>query len=189
MVNNNYYKILAAAFYYNSGTTSTPFFAIDIEGNSRQISRHKNGTLATGYGEIPSYIIEAGLFKGLNKALPQGDGASLYNRVIYGDGIEAPSADDTFLSGNQVTNFSISSQTTTCKGTDAGVMIEHSEIIQNTGSSSITISEVAYIDYVYCGGKYYNFLLDRTLLDEPITVEAGNTGTITYQLTFNIIPT
>lgn len=188
MVNNNYYKILAAAFYYDS-TTITPFFAKDIEGISRQIYRHNNGFLATGNGQIISKVIENGYFKGLNKALPQGTGASIYNRIIYGDGSKATSADDTFLSGNQVTSFSISSQTTTCKGTDAGVMIEHSEIIQNTGSSSITISEVAYIDYVYCGGKYYNFLLDRTLLDEPITVEAGNTGTITYQLTFNIIPT
>lgn len=67
--------------------------------------------------------------------------------------------------------------------------------ITNTGSSSISISEICRFatfslgsDYgaaVGTGASYRSaFLIDRTVLDTPVVIEAGSSGVIRYQMAF-----
>jgi len=59
----------------------------------------------------------------------------------------------------------------------------------NSGTSPITVTEVGYVStipYTYTshGLIYDNFLMDRTVLKTPITIPAGESRTVTYELSF-----
>lgn len=61
--------------------------------------------------------------------------------------------------------------------------------ITNTGSSSITVSEVGFFQNVKAstspnsgGGSGTLIMLDRTLLNTPATIPAGESAAITYTL-------
>ena len=62
--------------------------------------------------------------------------------------------------------------------------------VTNNNASSVTISEVAYIQKVSCANTLEssttytkNVCFDRTLLSSPVTIGAGETKTIAYTLT------
>lgn len=61
--------------------------------------------------------------------------------------------------------------------------------ITNTGSEDITVSEVGYYQNVYYanspsgdGNTQQPIMLDRTLLNTPVTIPAGESAAITYRL-------
>ena len=60
--------------------------------------------------------------------------------------------------------------------------------ITNNTNADITIGEVGTGGYAYCGqeSSYWNVLLmDRTVLDSPVTIPAGGVGQITYTIRMN----
>ena len=72
---------------------------------------------------------------------------------------------------------------------DGNPKITYQLSVTNTGSGAITISEIGYKQSIY-GAKYPGgtagsrvCLLDRTVLETPLTLAAGDAGTITYTLT------
>jgi hypothetical protein len=59
----------------------------------------------------------------------------------------------------------------------------------NSGTSDITVTETGYASrfvWSYYDGnlKYDDFLMDRTVLETPITIPAGESRTVTYELSF-----
>ncbi|MBQ4030113.1 MAG: hypothetical protein II625_00030, partial [Bacilli bacterium] len=59
----------------------------------------------------------------------------------------------------------------------------------NSGISDITVTEIGYVSriiYTYSNWDYIydDFLMDRTVLDTPVTIPAGESRTITYTLSF-----
>lgn len=103
--------------------------------------------------------------------------------VIFGDGDTEPTEDDYTLSGNIITGIAYTSKVTR--------VIENNKntrtvtyTITNNNSESITIKEIGYVGYAkYNSGYAYSVLLDRELLENPITIEAGGVGQITYTVT------
>lgn len=108
--------------------------------------------------------------------------------VYFGTGKTPPTRDDyklenIIMSGLSITNES--SVTFTDLG-DGKYEASASYMVNNTSGAAITISEIAYYGIVGTGSSYvYIVLFERTVLDNPITIPAGETKLITYKLTFN----
>lgn len=68
-------------------------------------------------------------------------------------------------------------------------------VVRNASGSEISISEIGAVSFMpssYNSNNTYNvnvvsypFLWERTVLDEPITIPAGESKLVTYKLTFN----
>lgn len=105
--------------------------------------------------------------------------------VAFGDGAEPVTPDDWKLSGNLVTGIVASAtiQRTNCA--------EYAEItaiytITNGNAADVTISEVGTYGRVPSGTKdYTNALVERTVLDSPVTIPAGGVGQVTYTIRMN----
>lgn len=112
-----------------------------------------------------------GGFANVKTGNPGANGGGVY----FGDGTKEPTIDDYTLSGNGITNISAS---VAVKDVEEGVM-KATYLITNNGESAVTISEVA----MFCCYNYEyscNAMIDRTLLDSPVTIEPGGIGEVTY---------
>ena len=108
---------------------------------------------------------------------------SYYGGVIFGDGTTKPTVDDYKLAGNVISDF-VSTHTITMNS-DASTgttSITKTYTITNTGTSAITIAEVALIDSFKNGSWYQPFIIDRTVLDNPVTIAPGEVGQVVYTL-------
>ena len=105
--------------------------------------------------------------------------------VIFGTGNAAPTINDTTLSGNLVSGFSYNSNVSAERGAD-GVTLTALYTVINNNAEAITISEVALIANLYNNSTQamYKGLLDRTVLDTPVTIPAGGVGQVEYAITF-----
>lgn len=102
--------------------------------------------------------------------------------TVFGNGSTPPTEDDIWLSGDRITNIGVSSVVSSTINDDGSVCKTAVFTISNKSTTDdITISEVGTCDYIT---SYV--LLDRTLLDEPVTIPAGGVGQITYTINFNI---
>lgn len=69
---------------------------------------------------------------------------------------------------------------------DNGIEIVYAFILQNVSEDDITISEIGLLNYGYIQGSTgAAFLVDRTVLDTPVTIPAGETKTISYSIRIN----
>lgn len=168
MLTNNFNKIMAAIMM-NGKTT-----AVDYAGATKNLSYYpENMKHAICLWDIMSTV---------STTL-----ANNYHGVFLGDGTTPPTKNDYSLSGNVITTI----KTTITKTSDVyddGVASSAVYTVTNTGSEAITISEICLF-----GRCNYNtgtsvmspFLLDRTLLDSPITIPAGGVGQVTYTIRMN----
>lgn len=100
--------------------------------------------------------------------------------VIFGDGDTEPIVDDYKLSGNLISGLSASVvQTQTVE--DDYMEIENVYTLTNTNTTEVTIREVAYCHQL----SAYGVLMERTVLDEPVTIPAGGVGQVTYTIRMN----
>jgi len=105
--------------------------------------------------------------------------------LMLGTGTTAPTADDYHLESPITTNLSCDSVSVS----RTSLIKTYTATFTNSGSSDITVTEVGfivYILYVYSNHdeKSDNFLMDRTVLETPITIPAGESRTVTYELSF-----
>ncbi len=99
--------------------------------------------------------------------------------VVFGTGNTAPALEDYQLSGELVTQASLSS--TSNQGTST-TRISRVYKVTNSGTEDLTIGEVG-IRYML-NGNYV--LIERTALDTPVTIAPGGVGYITYTLDFSL---
>ena len=104
-----------------------------------------------------------------------------YPGVIIGTGTTPPALDDYCLSGDLITTFT-GSVNITQELTDDGVSYTALYTITNIGTESFTIGEIGMYGGVTSGVAV---LLERTVLDSPITIPAGSVGQVTYTIRFN----
>ena len=103
--------------------------------------------------------------------------------VVIGDGTAEPSADDYKMSGSLVTKFT-STATVTKEDSADGCVLTALYTITNTGSEDITISEIGL---TACGNGNPHVasdmaLIERTLLETPVTIPPSGVGQITYTI-------
>ena len=106
--------------------------------------------------------------------------------VILGTGTTTPTLDDYCLSGDMITTFTYSKNVTVTSD-ESGVTITALYTITNTGSSAFTIGELGLIAATYSSTSTSNkCLVERTVLDTPVTIPAGGVGQVEYTITFNL---
>lgn len=171
MFTRNWYKTIAKQIAYNSsyGITFKNLNGEDMElsGDTDTIRLGLN----TNTSDVPSlHKIRTSL--------------TSYGGVILGTGTTAPTIDDYALAGELITTLSYSSDVSIVSDAD-GVTYTGRYTISNTGESEITVGEIglnAQLYYTsYVSTKYFG-LLERTVLDEPVTIPAGGVGQITYTI-------
>lgn len=158
--------------------TNTSIKGINVEGTKFGISIFADPLRIAATGNAVYYPRMANVITSY-----EGNGG-----VIFGDGNTLPTRDDYRLSGNV-----ISTVTGTATGgftTDAdGVTGTYTYTLTNTGSADITIAEVGLITGGHSTssrtGPYYKLLMERTVLDSPVTIPAGGVGQITYTIRMN----
>lgn len=103
--------------------------------------------------------------------------------IILGNGTTEPTPEDYCLESQITTNLSCDnvsvSRNTTVK--------TYTATFSNSGTSPITVTEIGYVSRTGYGTDhmvYDDFLMDRTVLETPITIPAGESRTVTYELSF-----
>lgn len=109
--------------------------------------------------------------------------------VIFGNGDAAPKPDDYCLSGDIITNLAaICTASRIC--TDEKVELTALYTITNNNNMAVTLSEVGLFASIRViesngGAAKKAHLVERTVLDNPITIEPGGVGQVTYTITMN----
>lgn len=106
-----------------------------------------------------------------------------YGGVIFGTGTAQPTIDDYKLSGNIISTI-VASVSYTRTVTEDSTVFQCVYTLTNTGTEEITIGEIGLIGG---SGSYESnkMLVERTVLDSPVTIPAGGVGQVTYTITFN----
>lgn len=117
--------------------------------------------------------------------------------VFFGTGSISPTIDDYRLSGDTVTGYTSSNYSKdeyAEDGTFAKRTITYT--ITNNNTEPVTIGEIGIFicatwttsrssdKYIY---TTYPYLLERTVLESPITIPAGGVGQVTYSITENYL--
>lgn len=105
--------------------------------------------------------------------------------VVIGTGTTQPTFDDYDLSGSIIKTFTSTVTSTSKTVEEAGITISTTWTITNTSDAAFTIGEVAYFGG-YKSAKNYTTVtamcIERTALEEPVTIEAGGVGQLTYTI-------
>jgi hypothetical protein len=104
---------------------------------------------------------------------------------MLGTGTTAPTADDYRLESPITTNLSCDSVSVS----RTSLIKTYTATFTNSGSSDITVTEVGFMIYIFYNYSTTtensdHFLMDRTVLETPITIPAGESRTVTYELSF-----
>lgn len=170
MLTNNYKK-MALGFVLGSGDSTYNRFqqqVVDI-----------NGTSFLSYCPPSTYMS----YNTLGEALRTPKNSVSNQSCCFGDGNATPTADDYKLSGNIIQNLSFT-KTMSYTQEDDGVRMTAVYRITNNNSTPVTISEVGLFGcgFTNLNGVVKNLLLERSLLDYPVTIEAGGFGDVTYEV-------
>lgn len=168
MVTRNFLNILAMALQAGSDRGGVPGRAVNGE------FRYFNGS--------PSFLTNP------TKSVTKDATAA---GISVGIGSTAATEDDWQLESTLTTGINIALTDTTYGNDAPGIpYAQYSVTVTNTGSDPITVKEIGYKQTVgsviYPGATVGSgsrvFLLDRTVLDTPVTIAAGDAGIITYKL-------
>ena len=175
MLTKNYNRLLAYLFARDLKIKAKNYSGTDIS----FFRNAQNQGIALGWGAEDGSVYAASMAN-LKTSL------SNYGGVILGDGDTPPTSDDYKLAGNIVTGFNYS-KTLTQVVSETAVTAKAVYTITNANSTEITIKEIGLIgnaDNSASSSKI--FLLDRTVLDTPVTIPAGGIGQVEYTITFNL---
>ena len=118
--------------------------------------------------------------------------------ISVGTGTTAATEDDYNLEDTLTSGVNL-----TLTGTEYGAdspwypYVQYSITITNTGSSTVTVTEIGYKQTVglkktigsTVAAANSVVLIDRTVLDSPVTISPGDAGIVTYKLRTNPYPT
>ena len=115
-------------------------------------------------------------------------GADRFKGVIFGTGTTEPTLDDYQMSGEHFVDYTVSYSLTE-DSDDLGITYTRVYTLTSTASEDVTIAEIGLSSSAshHSGSYYYmtGFLVERTLLETPITISPGGVGQITYTLRIN----
>lgn len=173
----NYYLALAAATL-GTGSSSFGYAPKDTSGNRSYYMDNPSSAIKFGNTANNNYY-DVDL-----ENVKKRYGGTGCGGVIFGTGTTPPTIDDYCLSGDIVSTFSYSSSVK--KSVDnGGVTYTATYTLTNTSDEDITIGEVAMICSIR--STYgWDMLLERTVLDEPLTIPAGGIGQVTYTVRQNL---
>ena len=113
--------------------------------------------------------------------------------IILGVG-NTPATENDYTLENPITSGFTASTPSATKGVDnnGNPYLEYAFTVTNTGSSDLTIKEIGYIQSAYVGttlngsSSVGRLLLDRTVLETPVTIPSGEYAAIKYKFMLNM---
>lgn len=147
-------------------------------------------SLSRGYNRFISTSMKTVRASNAEYFKDKSNGNSFGYGVVFGSGNTAPTQDDTTLSGNLVTGLT-SSYVYNETFADDGIDVTTVYTLTNNNAESVTIGEIALVDVIqnqpqqYYDTYYYPYLIERTALETPITIQAGGVGQVTYTIRMN----
>ena len=148
-------------------------------------------SLTSDYSSNGIYSAFLGAFL---KSKPTGSGsANAYRGVCFGDGDTPPTPADLNISGNAFSTYDALYNLSTGVDDSGHLYVKAHYTITNTGNEAFTIKEIGLFaapslnkgpDIAVAGS--FSILLDRTVLDTPVTIPAGGIGQVEYTITFNL---
>ena len=188
MFTKNYYKLLGRCF---AGAGGTSLDSSDLAAYNSEI------TFGKGYiNSAESYIAKLQTLMNTCKLKSKSSYNSYFTSesdakgVIFGNGNTAPTINDHALAGDHLTTATITPSFSYTRDTD-GITSICQYTILNNGTDAFTVSEVGLAipwygkkttDNSSSSGKYYPVLIERSLLDTPVTIPAGGVGVVTYTI-------
>lgn len=162
----NYYKAVAALM---AGTTTTLKKVSGVEASFLGTSGSSG---AYSWLQMYSRIQKVTLNGSINA-----------EGIFFGTGTTAPTLDDYTLSGELAVTSSNGSAASKVSGVedDTGWTISAVYTITNTSDADITIGEIGLV--ASCNGVYP--MIERTVLDSPVTIPPGGVGQVTYTIRMN----
>lgn len=105
--------------------------------------------------------------------------------VLFGTGDTPASLGDYKLAGDVIANIAVLINRTYSQAQQS---LKAVYTITNDNSEEITIKEVALnVSVPHNSDNYKNeYIIDRTVLDTPVTIPAGGVGQVEYTITFNL---
>lgn len=104
--------------------------------------------------------------------------------ILLGKGTTKATIDDVRLDSQITTGLSVSVSTSVDDNYDRVLSL----LVTNNSSEPITIGEIGMQGWVYTGNNTTSSaycLVERTVLDNPVTIPAGGIGQVTYTIRFN----
>ena len=137
-------------------------------------------------GTISTTTSSAGLcLHGLGRVLYSDFGVAGHYGIMFGTGTTPPTMNDYKLESPIIDGTVYATdQNAPTQGfeTDkAKIYVSHE--VKNQGTNPVTITEAGVFGCQSTASKT-SFLLDRTVLDTPVTIPAGESRTITYAIVF-----
>ena len=145
-----------------------------IKNTSGSLTKLNNA--AGGY--MPFFISGQNYKVDLSRVREAYDGT--YGGVVFGDGDTPATAEDYKLAGNIITGITANANLTRSINNGVAQIVA---IYTITASSEVTIKEIAAFTTSGSSSSYY--IVDRTVLDTPVTIPAGGVGQVVYTITFN----
>ena len=176
MILDNYFKLISILTFH-SFEDNTPENGFTASGGTKYAlgSVTKINASSTGEGIFQSSIVQSSY--------------TTNNGIIFGTGDTPPTFNDYKLSGDIIQGLTaqvVIEANTTSNGCYRKFIIT----VQNTTSEAKTIREIGYIRRAPAkksdgGTKIIYPLVERTVLDNPVTIPANGFGQVEYTITFN----
>ena len=166
MLTNNFYSVLAQNMI---GT---------VKPDSIKTTSGALGKINSAAGTYLPFFISGSDYKVDLSKVNQGYNGSK-GGVVFGDGNTPATAEDYKLAGNIITGFTATANL--ARSIDNGV----AQIVATytiNASSEVTIKEI--VAFASTGGNG-TYIVDRTVLDTPVTIPADGVGQVVYTITFN----
>lgn len=187
MLTKNYYAFLTTALM---GYGASGAVAVDASGTTRTLYTNQcsyagivscnpvSGAMLLPYDDATYLDAYIGSYTST--------GGNYYPPVRFGSGTTPATVDDYKLESAYVSGLTIISTTSIKQSLKDNVITrEYSYILKNTTSTDKVIGEIGLFYQSYYGSTSTSakFLVERTVLDEPVTIAPGGTGTVVYTLT------
>ena len=171
MFTKNWYILQSLHMLSDSKQQMTDLKPLDWDGQSKQkyYPYHTNVSIQAAINSVKT------------------DLARYTSGVLFGTGDTPASLDDYKLAGDVIQNINASVYKT-YSYSEAQPSLKALYTITNNNEATITIKEVALnlqFDYTSSGSST-GCVIDRTVLDTPVTIPAGGVGQVEYTITFNL---
>lgn len=156
------------------------------------ISKTENVTMTDVYGRVytdvnigvNSYGLAAESYDAFFTFLPNyvNSGKPSNTGLYFGTGDTVPSANDCMLSSDAIDKLTYN-KVRTYVNSEAGYSeLQATLAVKNENTNSVTIKEIGLFGRLKADSGTRYFLMDRIVLATPITIGAGETKSITYNL-------
>lgn len=175
MLTRNYYNALGANTFGVSAFTAVNYHGASIEHTTNSTYNGWWRGFSGSYSGNPSNFLK---FAKTETNVSD-------NGVAFGNGTAEPTIDDYALSGDHMTAYEATVVLTKALEDDhASITAQYT--ITNTGTEDFTISEVGLYAYDHASNASASYkaavLLERTLLETPVTIPAGGVAQVTYTI-------